>query len=216
MFPAPWRTVAWDGANLGDWVCELEKADVVINLTGRSVNCRYNDANRREILESRTNATRILGEAITRVAHPPSLQMNASTATIYRHALGRPMDEFTGKLGGNEPSAPSSWRFSIDVAKRWEETFFAASTPNTRKIALRSAMAKSPERGGIFDVLLRLVRFGLGGSARSGRQFVSWIHEVDFARRYARLHGLRWLVYEQGGIPEMGGCAGAKGGSPLR
>jgi uncharacterized protein (TIGR01777 family) len=187
MFPAPWRTVAWDGANLGDWVRELDGADVVINLTGRSVNCRYNDANRREILVSRTNATRILGEAITGVARPPSLWMNASTATIYRHALDRPMDEVTGELGGNEPGAPSTWRFSIDVAKRWEETFFAASTPSTRKIALRSAMTMSPDRGGIFDVLLRLVRFGLGGSAGSGKQFVSWIHEADFVRAIEHL-----------------------------
>jgi uncharacterized protein (TIGR01777 family) len=182
MFPAPWRTVTWDGVNLGDWVRELDGADVVINLAGRSVNCRYSTANRREILESRTKPTRVLGEAITRVARPPTLWMNASTATIYRHALDRPMDEVTGELGGNEPGAPSAWRFSIDVAKRWEEAFFAASTPNTRKIALRSAMTMSPDRAGIFDVLLRLVRFGLGGSAGSGRQFVSWIHEVDFVR----------------------------------
>jgi NAD dependent epimerase/dehydratase family enzyme len=108
--------------------------------------------------------------------------MNASTATIYRHALDRPMDEMTGELGGNEPNAPSSWQFSIDVAKRWEETFFAVSAPNTRKIALRSAMTMSPDHGGIFDVLLRLVRLGLGGASGSGEQFVSWIHEVDFVR----------------------------------
>jgi len=182
MFPALWRTVAWDGVNLGDWVRELDGADVVINLTGRSVNCRYGTANRREILESRTKPTRVLGEAIIQSARPPSLWMNASTATIYRHALDRPMDELTGELGGNEPDASSAWLFSIDVAKRWEEAFFAASTPSTRKIALRSAMTMSPDRGGIFDVLLRLVRFGLGGSAGSGTQFVSWIHEVDFVR----------------------------------
>jgi uncharacterized protein (TIGR01777 family) len=181
-FPAPWRMVAWDGVNLRDWVRELEKADVVINLCGRSVNCRYNKANRREILESRIQSTHVLGEALRKVAHPPRLWMNASTATIYRHSFDRPMDEFTGELGGNEPGAPSSWFFSIDVAKRWEETFFAASTPNTRKIALRSAMTMSPDHGGIFDVLLRLVRFGLGGASGSGKQFVSWIHATDFVR----------------------------------
>jgi NAD dependent epimerase/dehydratase family enzyme len=110
--------VAWDGANLGSWVGELEKVDVIINLTGRSVNCRYNAANRSEIMESRTKSTRILGEALTQVANLPSLWMNAGTATIYRHALDRPMDEDTGELGGNETNAPSSWQFSIDVAKR--------------------------------------------------------------------------------------------------
>ena len=181
-FPNPWRMVPWDGVNLGDWVCELDEADVVINLAGRSVNCRYNAANRREILNSRVQSTRVLGEAINRVAHPPRLWMNASTATIYRHALDRQMDEFTGELGGSEANAPSSWRFSIEVAKRWEESFFGADTPNTRKIALRSAMTMSPDPGGIFDVLLRLVRFGLGGASGTGKQFVSWIHEADFVR----------------------------------
>ena len=174
--------VTWDGVSLGSWVSELEKADVVINLAGRGVNCRYNHANRREIMESRTKSTRILGEALTKVAHPPSLWMNASTATIYRHALDRPMEEDTGEPGGNEPNAPSSWRFSIDVAKRWEESFFAPSTPKTRKIALQTAMTMSPDRGGIFDVLLRLARFGLGGASGSGRQFVSWIHQADYVR----------------------------------
>jgi uncharacterized protein len=180
--PAPWRIVAWDGMNLGSWVREVEKADVVINLAGRSVNCRYNSANRREIMESRTQSTRVLGEALNQAVHPPRLWMNASTATIYRHTLDHTTDEVTGELGGNEPNAPSSWGFSIDVARRWEECFFAADTPNTRKIALRSAMTMSPDRGGIFDVLLRLVRFGLGSASGSGKQFVSWIHEADFVR----------------------------------
>jgi uncharacterized protein len=108
--------------------------------------------------------------------------MNASTATIYRHSLDRPMDEQTGEIGGNEPNAPDKWRFSIDVATSWESAFFDAPTPNTRKIALRSAMIMSPDRGGVFDTLLRLVRFGLGGTAASGLQFVSWIHDADFLR----------------------------------
>jgi uncharacterized protein (TIGR01777 family) len=181
-YPAPWRMVAWNGVSLDSWVHHLEKADVVINLAGRSVNCRYTGANRHEIMESRIQSTRVLGEALRGLAHPPRVWMNASTATIYRHALDRPMDELTGELGGNEPNAPSSWRFSIDVAKQWEEAFFAVSAPNTRKIALRSAMTMSPDHGGIFDVLLRLVRSGLGGAAGSGEQFVSWIHQIDFLR----------------------------------
>jgi len=108
--------------------------------------------------------------------------MNASTATIYRHALDRPMDEDTGEIGGNEQNCPSSWRFSIDVATNWEEAFFSTVTARTRKIALRSAMTMSPDPGGIFAELLRLVRLGLGGTAGSGAQFVSWIHEADFIR----------------------------------
>ena len=175
-----WRVVAWDGVTLGKWVHELERADLLINLAGRSVNCRYNAANRREILDSRLNSTKILGEALRQLSHPPRLWMNASTATIYRHSLDRPMDEFTGEVDAVQPNAPSSWNFSIEVATRWEESFFASVNAGTRKIALRSAMVMSPDRGGIFDVLLRLVRFGLGGPSGSGKQFVSWIHEFDF------------------------------------
>ncbi len=204
-FQAPWRVVAWDGVHLGSWVCELENADVVINLTGRSVNCRYNTANRREIIESRTRSTRVLSEAMGQVAQPPRLWMNASTATIYRHVLDRPMDEFAGELGGNEPNAPSSWRFSIDVAKRWEEAFFTSSTPNIRKIALRSAMTMSPDHGGIFDVLLHLVRFGLGGASGSGKQFVSWIHEVDYVR------AIDHLIARE----ELDGCVNIASPGPL-
>jgi NAD dependent epimerase/dehydratase family enzyme len=110
--------------------------------------------------------------------------MNASTATIYRHALDRPMDEQTGEIGANERAAPSTWRFSIDVATSWEEAFFRAVTPQTRKIALRSAMVMSPDRGGIFSELLRLVRFGLGGTAGSGQQFVSWVHGREFCAQH--------------------------------
>src|SRR6202050_3817614 len=178
--PVPWRIVNWDGASLGSWTSELEDADVLINLAGKSVNCRYTPANRRAIKESRIQTTQLLGQAIGRSLHPPRLWMNASTATIYRHALDRPMDEQTGEIGGNEPNAPAKWRFSIDVATSWEKTFFNPVTPNTRKIALRSAVVMSPDRGGIFDTLLRLVRFGLGGTSASGMQFVSWIHDADF------------------------------------
>ena len=179
---APWRVVSWDGADADDWTRELEDADVVINLAGRSVNCRYKAGNRREILESRIRTTELLGEAIGKVQRPPRLWINASTATIYRHSLDREMDEATGELGGVEPDAPDSWRFSIEVATRWEKALFSANTPHTRKIALRSAMVMGAEPGGTFDLLLRMVRFGLGGACGSGKQFVSWIHEDDFVR----------------------------------
>ena len=180
--PSPWPTIPWDGETLGDWVSQLEGADVLINLAGRSVNCRYTPANRASIMNSRVRSTRVLGQSICQLAHPPRLWMNSSTATIYRHSLDRPMDEDTGEFGGHEPAAPETWRFSIEVARNWEDAFFSAVTPRTRKIALRSAVVMSPRRGGAFDILLRLVRFGLGGTVATGRQFVSWIHEADFAR----------------------------------
>ncbi len=161
---------------------DLEGSDVCINLAGRSVNCRYHAANRRSIYDSRVQTTRRLNEVIGGLKQPPRLWINASTATIYRHALDRAMDEATGELGGNEPGAPDTWNFSISVAKAWEEAFFAGSTPRTRKLAIRSAITFSPDRGGVFDVLLGLVRRGLGGTQGSGDQFVSWIHDADFVR----------------------------------
>jgi len=180
--PAPWRVVAWDGKTAGDWTAELDGADLVINLTGRNVNCRYTAENRRAIKESRVRSTRLIGETIAKLARPPKIWMNMSTATIYRHAFDRPMDEATGEIGGNEPDAPKQWAFSIDVATSWEEALFSSATPATRKIALRAAMVMSPDRGGVFDTLLTLVRFGLGGASGSGRQFMSWIHDRDFVR----------------------------------
>lgn len=173
----PWRVVAWDQATV-----ELEQSDVCINLAGRSVNCRYNAANRRAIYDSRVKTTRLLSEVIGSLRRPPQVWINASTATIYRHAFDRPMDEATGELGGHEAGAPDTWNFSIRVAKDWEEAFFSGNTPATRKVAVRSAITLSPDRGGIFDVLTGLVRRGLGGAQGSGRQFVSWVHELDFIR----------------------------------
>ncbi len=186
--PANVRIVAWDGRTLGDWTAALEGADAVINLAGRSVNCRYHAVNRRDILQSRVDSTRVVGEAIAAVRQPPRAWLQSSTATIYAHRFDAPNDETSGQIGGSEPGAPETWRFSIDVARAWEAALDAARTPRTRKVALRSAMTMSPDRGGIFDVLLTLVRRGLGGPAGGGRQFVSWIHERDFVR------AIEWLI----------------------
>ena len=180
--PAPWSVLPWDGLTPGAWVKALEGADVCINLAGRSVNCRYTAANRRAMYDSRILSTRLLNQVISSLHRPPRVWLNASTATIYRHALDRPMDEATGELGGGEPGAPRRWDFSIRIAKDWEETFFATPTAATRKVALRSAIIFSPDRGGPFALLSRLVRLGLGGASGSGRQFVSWIHDADFVR----------------------------------
>jgi uncharacterized protein (TIGR01777 family) len=180
--PAPWRVAEWDGLTRGDWIADLEGSDVCINLAGRSVNCRYTAENRRSIHESRIHTTLLLNEAISSLKHPPRIWLNASTATIYRHSLDRSMDEADGELGGGEPGAPDTWNFSIQVAKGWEDALFATPTPRTRKVAMRSAMTFSPDRGGVFDTFLRLARHSLGGSSGAGTQFISWIHEADFIR----------------------------------
>jgi uncharacterized protein (TIGR01777 family) len=181
------RVMEWDGRTLGDWTTVIEGADVVINLAGHTVNCRYNARNRRLIKESRVNSTRVLGDAIARASRPPRVWLQASTATIYAHRYDAPNDEATGVLGGSEPGAPDSWRFSVDVATSWERELDEAATPYTRKVLMRSAMTMSPDRGGVFDTLLTLARWGLGGWAGDGRQYVSWIHDQDFVRAVYRL-----------------------------
>jgi uncharacterized protein (TIGR01777 family) len=178
----------WDGATLGPWTRELEGADAVINLVGRSVNCRYNPANREAIVQSRLESTAVVGRAIAACIDAPRVWLQASTATIYAHRYDAPNDEARGILGGDEPGVPDTWRFSIDVARAWERELAAAATPRTRKVAMRSAMVMSPDRGGVFDVLLGLVRRGLGGKSGDGRQYVSWIHHEDFAR------AVGWLI----------------------
>jgi NAD dependent epimerase/dehydratase family enzyme len=159
----PWRAVKWDAETLGDWAAEFEDTDVVINLAGRSVNCRYNTENRKLITESRVKSTQVVGEAIARASRAPRVWLQASTATIYGHRYDAPNDEATGIIGGSEPNAPDTWRFSIDVVTAWERACNESQTPNTRKVLLRSAIVMSPDRHGAFDILLKLVRFGLEG-----------------------------------------------------
>lgn len=187
-YQAPWRVVEWDGIEVDGWSKEIDGCDVVINLAGRSVNTRYTAANKREVLESRIQSTRAVAQAIARATKPPRVWLQASTATIYAHRYDAPNDERTGVIGGHEPDAPRSWRFSIEVATKWEATAREASIPPTRLVLLRSSLIMSPDRGGIFDMLYRLVRFGLGGQQGDGRQYVSWIHYEDFTR------ALLWLI----------------------
>jgi uncharacterized protein (TIGR01777 family) len=176
------RLVPWDGRTRGDWAREVDGADVVFNLAGRSVNCRYTLANLREMMDSRVESTRVVGEAIGAAARPPRVWLQMSTGTIYAHRFDAPNDEATGLIGGDEPDAPAYWRRSIEIAQAWERTLAEAATPATRKVALRTAMVMSPDAGGVFDVLLGLVRRGLGGASAGGRQYVSWIHDRDFVR----------------------------------
>jgi hypothetical protein len=186
-YTAPWQTVHWDAKSLGPWVETLDGADVCIHLSGRSVNCRSTARNRRELYDSRIGPTRLLHQAFAVAVNPPRLWLNASTATIYRHAIDRGMDEATGEIGGNEPisrrrRAPAKWDWTIQLAKDWEAAFFSTPTPRTRKIAMRTSLVLSPAPGNVFAVFSNLVRFGLGGTQGNGRQYVSWMHESDFAR----------------------------------
>ncbi len=186
---APCRVVPWDARSLENWTVELEGAEAVINLAGRSVNCRYTPANRQAIMGSRVDSTRAIGQAIRQTARPPRVWLQASTATIYAHRYDAANDEMTGILGGAEPSVTETWRFSIDVATAWEQAVDeVGNLPHTRKVLLRSAMTMSPDSGGVFDTLLALVRCGLGGRSGDGRQYVSWIHETDFIR------AIYWLI----------------------
>ena len=183
-----WRVVCWDGESLGDWSAEFEGADVVINLAGRSVNCRYNDKNRRLIEQSRVASTQVVGQAIATAVRPPRVWLQMSTATLYAHRFDAPNDEATGIVGGIEDDTPDTWRFSYEVARAWEQTARQFDLPNTRQVLLRLAVTMSPDPNGIFDTLVKLVRRRLGGTQGDGKQFVSWIHDHDMVR------AVNWLV----------------------
>ncbi|MEU3280037.1 TIGR01777 family oxidoreductase [Streptomyces antibioticus] len=173
---------AWDGRTLGAWAAEIDGSDVVVNLAGRSVSCRYTPANLKAMMDSRVESARVVGEAIAAAARPPALWLQMSTATIYTHRFDAPNDEATGEIGGSEAGVPGYWSYSVDIATAWEREVEKADTPRTRTVALRSAMVMSPDRGGVFDVLSRLARLGLGGPVAGGAQYVSWIHDHDFVR----------------------------------
>ncbi|WP_431123205.1 TIGR01777 family oxidoreductase [Flagellimonas flava] len=166
------RFMEWDGISLGTWAVELENADAVINLSGRSVDCRYTQKNREAIFSSRLLSTKAIGTAIHQCVSPPKVWLNSSTATIYRHSLDKQMDEFEGEIGSG---------FSVNVAQAWERSLFSFRTPNTRKVAMRTSIVFG-KRGGAFIPILNLAKVGFGGKQGIGNQFVSWIHETDFAR----------------------------------
>ncbi|MGH1383322.1 TIGR01777 family oxidoreductase [Kordia sp.] len=166
------RYIEWNAKTLDIWMTELEGADVLINLTGKSVDCRYSEKNKAEILNSRVDSTKVLGEAVQACAVPPKVWMNSSTATIYKHSLERKMTEENGIIGDD---------FSMNVAKSWEKAFYSCKTPKTSKIALRTSIVLG-KNGGAFIPLKSLTKLGLGGAQGNGKQKVSWIHEHDFCR----------------------------------
>ncbi|TDH23003.1 TIGR01777 family protein [Segetibacter sp. 3557_3] len=164
------RTVKWDGESQGGWADEIDGSELVINLCGKSVNCRYTSANREAILESRIRSTLAIGEAIRGCKRPPALWINAASATIYRHANDRPQDEASGEIEND---------FSVQVCKQWEATFFEQVTNGTRKVALRIAVTLGP--GGVMIPYFNLLKWGLGGRQGSGKQMYSWVHIEDVA-----------------------------------
>lgn len=162
----------WDGRHTGPWMQVIDGCDLLVNMAGRSVNCRYTEDNKKEILDSRVNSTMILGAAVIMANNPPAVWINSSTATIYEHSTDKPNDETSMRIGND---------FSMTVARAWENTFFDIPTPGTRKVALRSAIVLG-RHGGVLPVLRKLAQRGLGGRQGTGKQMVSWIHEEDFAR----------------------------------
>lgn len=188
------RYVIWDAKHLGEWNKELENADILINLCGKTVNCRYNQKNKDEIMSSRVDTTRLLGDAIQKCIAPPNLWINASSATIYRHAEDRPQDEFTGEIEND---------FSIQVCKAWEKTFFETRTPFTRKVALRMAITLG--NGGVMIPYFNLMKFGLGGRQGNGKQMYSWIHIDDTVRI------IEWIKAH----PEMEGVYNCSSPNPV-
>jgi len=179
------RRVLWDARNLGDWVGELDGAKALVNLTGRWVNCRYTKKNRRDIMESRTLSTRILGEGLNLVNKPPEVWLNSSTATIYLHRFDKANDEEKGIIGSHRDAKD---KFSVDVAESWEKEFNAVICPSTRKITMRTSFIFGPEPGGAYETFRKLVLLRLGGKMGHGRQFVSWMHSDDFCK------SIEWLI----------------------
>ena len=164
--------IYWNAKDLGAWTNHLENAEALINMTGKSVDCRYTESNKKEIYNSRIDSTNLLGLAINLCENPPKAWFNSSTATIYRHSLDKQMTEENGEIGNN---------FSMDIAKSWEKAFYKVTNHKTRKIALRTSIVMG-RNGGAITPLKALTKFGLGGKQATGKQKVSWIHELDFAR----------------------------------
>jgi uncharacterized protein len=192
------REIAWDAKSLGNWSPQLDGATAVVNLTGRSVDCRYNATHRREIMDSRVNSTRVVGEAIERCKSPPRVWLNSSTATMYTHTFGDPHDESSRAMDSARDAKDA---FSVEVAQAWERTLEAAKTPLTRKVALRTSLVLGLGRNSVFPVLRRLTRFGLGGRQGSGKQFVSWIHVEDFCR------AVEWIIAHDELVGPINQCA---------
>ena len=187
----PETSLRWDGRTDGPWFAAIDGADAVINLTGRSVSCRYHWSNLNEMMQSRLDSTLAIGRAIAAAAHPPRVWLQASTVSIYAHTLGEPHTEANGVFGGHEPNVPAYWGHSVSIARAWELALAQSDTPQTRKVAMRLGFAMSGDAGGIFDWLMWMVRTGIGGPFCGGNQYVSWIHEDDL------VGAVDWLLHDE-------------------
>ncbi len=201
----PWRSVVWDGRNQGPWCAEIDGADVVINLAGRSVDCRYGARNRRLIHDSRIQSTSAIGQAIADAARPPGVWLQMSTATIYAHTFEKANDELNGIIGGAEDKTPDTWRFSIEVAKSWEAEAERWQREGTRQVGLRTTMVMSATKGGALERFIGLARCFLGGRIAGGKQYISWIHEQDFVQAVV------WLIHHE----EMTGAVNLAAPNPI-
>ena len=172
--------VHWDAKTLGDWTSHLEGSTAIINLVGKSVNCRYTEENKKELIASRVDATAIIGKAISKSENPPKVWINAGSAAIFGDA---------GLVVKNENSTPGVG-FSPQICKEWEQAFYETETPKTRKVFLRIGLVLQ-RGGGILKPFLNLARFGLGGKIGTGEQYMSWIHEEDFANI------IDWVIQEK-------------------
>ncbi|MFD0964776.1 TIGR01777 family oxidoreductase [Pseudofulvibacter geojedonensis] len=170
--PTQLNQILWDAKTIDYWIEELEGSLAIINLTGKSVDCRYNDKNKALIYSSRIDSTRIIGKAINSCRTPPKIWINSSTATIYRHSLYKEMTEENGEIGND---------FSMNIAKAWEKEFYSHQTTQTRKVAIRTSIVLG-KKGGALLPLKSITKLLLGGKQGTGNQKVSFIHELDFAR----------------------------------
>ena len=199
---AKFKELSWDGRTPGAWTQALEGADAVINLAGRSVNCRSTPENKRLIMDSRVDSTRVIGQAIAQCSEPPCVWLNASTATIYKHTFDLAHDETSTDFS---PTPEVKDKFSVEVALAWEKALDETQVPQTRKVALRTTLVLGTVEGGVFRILRRLARAGLGGKMGSGQQFVSWIHDADFSR------AVEWILEH----PELSGPVNLGAPHPL-
>jgi uncharacterized protein len=170
--------IVWNVHSVGEWCKALQHCDVLINLTGKSVNCRYTEKNKKEILDSRLDANRVLGEALKLIQHQPDVWINSASSTIYDASFDQPNTESNGIIGND---------FSMNVCKAWEQSFFEMKNAAKRMIAMRIAIVLG-SNGGAYPELERITKTGLGGKSGSGKQMVSWVHETDFANM------VEWLI----------------------
>ena len=173
------RLVPWDPPTLGEWAREIDGADVVINMTGKSVKCFYTDKVLKTLRDSRVLSTEVVGQAIKQAQKPPPLWIQMSTSAIYAHTFDTPNDEENGRIG-EAPEIPRVWKEISRLAQEWEKALYSFSTDQTRKVLVRCGVVMGLRKGSAFDIFVKLSRWGLGGTIASGKQMISWIHESDF------------------------------------